>query len=50
MPGPTEKERMLAGDLYLASDPELVADRLRARRLTRLYNATTEDEPERRGA
>jgi maltose O-acetyltransferase len=44
----TEKERMLAGELYLASDPELVAARLRARRLTRLYNATTEAEPDRR--
>lgn len=30
---PTEKERMLAGDAYDASDPELVADRLRARTL-----------------
>ena len=44
----TEKDLMLAGELYLASDPELVALRLRARRLTRLYNATTEEEPERR--
>lgn len=41
---------MLAGELYLASDPELVAARRRARRLTRLYNATTEEEFERRGA
>lgn len=38
------KARMLSGQLYLASDPELTAMRLRARRLTRLYNATTEDE------
>ena len=35
---------MLAGDLYVAADPELVAMRLRARRLTRLYNGTTEEE------
>ena len=35
---------MLAGELYLASDPELVADRKRARRLCRAYNATTEEE------
>lgn len=42
---PTERERMLAGDLYLASDPELVAARLRARRLTREFNATTENQP-----
>ncbi len=39
---------MLAGELYLASDPELVAALKRARRLSRLYNATTEEEPERR--
>lgn len=39
---------MLAGELYLASDPELVAARRNARRLTRLYNATTEEELERR--
>jgi len=44
----TEREKMLAGELYLASDPELVEQRRRARRLFRLYNATTEDEePER---
>jgi maltose O-acetyltransferase len=40
----TEREKMLAGELYLASDPELVTARRNARRLTRLYNATTEDE------
>jgi maltose O-acetyltransferase len=40
----TEREKMLAGGLYLASDPELVAERRRARRLFRLYNATTEEE------
>lgn len=44
----TEKEKMLAGELYIASDPELVAERLRARRLTRLYNETTEEESEQR--
>lgn len=42
------KDRMLSGQLYLASDPELTAMRLRARRLTRLYNATTEEEGPRR--
>jgi maltose O-acetyltransferase len=41
---------MLAGELYLASDPELVAARRRARRLTRVYNQTTEDEEEQRFA
>ena len=30
---PSEKERMLAGELYLAADPELAAARLRARKL-----------------
>lgn len=36
----TEKQRMLAGELYLASDPELVKERQRARDLLREYNAT----------
>jgi maltose O-acetyltransferase len=31
------KERMLAGELYIADDPELAADALRARRLEGLY-------------
>lgn len=35
---------MLAGDLYRASDPELVADGLRADRLLRAYDATAADE------
>lgn len=40
----TEKQRMLAGELYVAADPELVAERKRARRLARLYNQTTEEQ------
>jgi len=44
----TEKQKMLDGELYLAMDDELVADRLNARRLTRLFNATLETEHERR--
>ncbi|WP_374822105.1 sugar O-acetyltransferase [Aerosakkonema sp. BLCC-F183] len=44
----TEKEKMLAGELYLAADAELVADRKRARRLSRVYNNTTEEETEKR--
>ncbi|RRJ64500.1 acetyltransferase [Paenibacillus oralis] len=44
----TQKEKMLAGDWYDASDPVLVAERLRARGLTREFNATREDERERR--
>jgi maltose O-acetyltransferase len=35
----TEREKMIRGDLYLASDPELVTARVRARRLWQSYNA-----------
>ena len=44
----TEKQKMLAGELYCAADAELVAARQRARRLTRLYNGTTEQQIETR--
>ena len=44
----SERERMLAGELYFPYDPELVAARLRTRRRLQVYNATTPDEPERR--
>lgn len=44
----TERELMLDGELYLAADPELSGMRRRARRLTRLYNLTTEEERARR--
>ncbi len=40
----TEKELMLAGQLYDASDAELVKLRLRARQVTRAYNSTNEDQ------
>jgi maltose O-acetyltransferase len=40
----SEKEKMISGELYLAADPELLKDRLNARRLTRLYNQTPETE------
>ncbi len=40
----SEIRKMRLGELYLASDPELVAMRSRARKLTRLYNQTTEEE------
>lgn len=40
----TQKERMLAGDLYLAQDAELSRDSKRSRQLTRLFNRTTEEE------
>jgi len=35
---------MLAGELYDAYDPELCAERKVARELTKLYNASTEDD------
>ncbi|KEO84556.1 maltose acetyltransferase domain-containing protein [Tumebacillus flagellatus] len=44
----TEKEKMIAGELYYAADPQLIKERLNARRLTRLYNQTEETEIERR--
>jgi UDP-3-O-[3-hydroxymyristoyl] glucosamine N-acyltransferase len=50
MAATSEKHKMLAGELYCASDPELAGARKRARELTRLYNVTTEDEVERRQA
>ena len=36
---PTEREKMLAGDEYVATDPELVAASERSRRLVHAYNA-----------
>lgn len=42
----TEKKKMLAGELYDASDSELVADRKRARQQMKVINAT-EDKIER---
>ncbi|MBW4471998.1 MAG: sugar O-acetyltransferase [Stenomitos rutilans HA7619-LM2] len=44
----TEKQKMLAGELYLATDAELTAESQRALRLLRLYNQTTEMEPDKR--
>ncbi|MBH8551221.1 sugar O-acetyltransferase [Nostocaceae cyanobacterium CENA357] len=44
----TEKQKMLAGELYLANDPELVAENKRASRLLRIYNATTEEQQKER--
>ncbi|MBE0413041.1 MAG: sugar O-acetyltransferase [Yoonia sp.] len=38
--GPNQKARMIAGELYHASDPELVAARKQAQRLMRDYNKT----------
>ena len=44
----TEIEKMLAGELYLAEDSVLVEERKKARKLSRLYNRTTETESEKR--
>jgi maltose O-acetyltransferase len=42
----SEKSKMLAGELYLASDPELMRERANARQRCRRYNASSEDEPD----
>jgi len=46
----TEREKMLAGELYDPMDPELAAARVRARDLCRALNATRESELEERRA
>jgi maltose O-acetyltransferase len=46
--GRTEKQKMLAGELYRPGAPELTADALRCDRLMRDYNATGADEADRR--
>jgi maltose O-acetyltransferase len=48
MQSKSEKERMLSGELYFASDPQLVKERENARRLTKLFNQTSETDYERR--
>ncbi|WP_433679310.1 sugar O-acetyltransferase [Nocardia sp. CA-119907] len=45
-----QKERMLRGELYRDSDPELVAERIRAQRLCDEFNRTGPEETERRDA
>ncbi|MEN3614386.1 sugar O-acetyltransferase [Plantactinospora sp. ZYX-F-223] len=42
----SQRERMLAGDLYRADDPELVALARRAALLVQRYNSTAADRPE----
>lgn len=46
----TEREKMLRSELYKSSDKELCEMRANARRLARAYNATTEEEGEKRRA
>jgi len=45
-----QKDRMLAGELYHANDPELRADAERCDRLLRRYNATGSDDRDERAA
>ena len=42
----TEKEKMLAGELYNATDPELSEERFRARQLLKKLNDSPEDDAE----
>ena len=44
----SEKQKMLAGELYIPTGPELAADHLRAVGLLRAYNATLPDETKQR--
>jgi len=42
---PTEKEKMLAGELYDAQDPQLLAERLRTQGLLQALNAAPAEQP-----
>lgn len=44
----TEKEKMLAGEMYNPDDPTLLKEREEARRKVRIYNETLETEKEKR--
>jgi maltose O-acetyltransferase len=46
----TEKEKMLAGELYNAMDLQLTEERTTARLLIKALNESREDQPEERGA
>jgi maltose O-acetyltransferase len=46
--GPSMRERMLAGELYLADDPQIVAEQRRASALMERYNAIPAGEGARR--
>ena len=48
--GRSQRERMLAGDLYIADDPELAADSRRAAKLTELFNTSDPSDPQARCA
>ena len=42
--GRSEKEKMLAGELYRASDPQLVLERQRCRSLLQAFNTEPGEE------
>ncbi len=44
----TEKEKMLAGEMYNPADPVLLKEREEIRRKVRIYNQTLETEKEKR--
>lgn len=44
----SEKEKMLAGELYQASDPELVNERLYAREVVQAFNSSSPANPDNR--
>jgi maltose O-acetyltransferase len=44
----TEKEKMLAGEMYNPANPVLVKEREEARRKVRIYNQTLEIEGDKR--
>lgn len=44
----SQRERMLAGDLYIADDERLARDSLRAMRLMEDFNASPADRPDQR--
>ena len=46
--GRSQRERMQAGDLYIADDPELAIESLRAMALMAQYNAMPADDPKER--
>jgi maltose O-acetyltransferase len=48
--GRSQRERMLAGDLYIADDPELAADSRRAAKLTERFNTSDPADPQARFA
>ena len=44
----SQKERMLAGELYQADDPELQADLIQAEKRAKAFNGASADDPNRR--